>query len=228
MTAALANDFPSAVVIAPCERGGGIVLRLLNGWPLFWLLSALLLVMALAFLTAVGFDTQGYRLIIRATARTSLGLFLVAFVASAVLNHWPGAFARWLVRNRRAFGLAFAMSHAVHLSAIVVFARTDWATFWSLSSTGAIVAGSIAYVVIGLLASTSFDPVVRWLGARRWKQLHRFGLWFVWLFFVFTNAKRIPGSSWYVLPVTLLIAAMIFRLQHARPRRARVSPPASS
>jgi DMSO/TMAO reductase YedYZ heme-binding membrane subunit len=189
------------------------VRRILNEWPLFWVLSRSLLVMSLAFLTTVGFDTQGYRLVIRATARTSLGLFLAAFIASAVLARWQGLIGSWLVRNRRMFGLAFAMSHAIHLSAIVIFARTDWNTFWTLSSTGAIVAGSIAYVVIALLASTSFDLAVILLGVRRWKQLHRFGVWFVWLFFVFTNSKRIPSSAWYILPVSLLIAAMIFRLR---------------
>lgn len=189
-----------------------------NGWPLFWLLSALLVAMSLAFLLAVGFDTPGFRLVIRATARTSLALFFAAFVASAVLARWPSPFGRWLVRNRRAFGLGFVMSHAIHLAAIVTFARTDWPTFWSLSSTGAIVAGSIAYGVIALLAMTSFDTMVRRLGARRWQRLHRFGLWFVWLFLVFTNVKRIPTSAWYLFPVALLVAAMVFRLRAGKPR----------
>lgn len=199
----------------------------LDGWPLFWLLSVAVLLMSLVCLLVAGFDTPGYRLVIRATARTSLALFLGAFIASGVRARWPGPLGQWLVRNRRSFGLAFAMSHVIHLGAIIVFARTDWVAFWALSSKAAIIAGSIAYVVIGLLASTSFDPAVRWLGARRWKQLHRFGLWFVWLFFVFTNGKRIPGSGWYVLPVALLIAAMIFRLRGGRPRTGSVAKPAS-
>ena len=186
---------------------------ILNGWPLFWLFSGLLLAMSAASLAIDGVDTDGFRLVIRTTARTSLALFLMAFVASSVLARWPGPASRWLVRNRRAFGLGFVMSHALHLLAIVTFARTDWETFWSLSSTGAIVAGSIAYIVIGLLAATSFDEMIRWLGIARWKRLHRFGLWFIWLFFVFTNGKRIPGSSWYAVPVALLLGAMIFRVR---------------
>lgn len=190
-----------------------IAKRIVNGWPLFGLLTLLLLAMGFGLLLIAGFDTPGLRLVIRVTARTSLALFLVAFLASAVLARWPGAFGQWLVRNRRAFGLAFVVSHAIHLAAIVVFARTDWAGFWALSSTGAIVAGSIAYGVIALLGATSFNAMVAWLGARRWQRLHRFGLWFIWLFFVFTNGKRIPGSGWYLLPVALLLAAMLFRLR---------------
>jgi methionine sulfoxide reductase heme-binding subunit len=233
MNARHANRIPSPNACLRCRRYHDDVAqsvsstrsmksrRVPNGWPLFWLLSALLLLMALACLLVAGFETPGYRLIIRATARTSLALFLAAFLASVVLARWPGSLGHWLVRNRRSFGLAFAMSHAIHLGAIVIFARTDWAGFWALSSKGAIIAGSIAYVVIGLLASTSFDSAVRWLGPRRWKQLHRFGLWFVWLFFVFTNAKRIPTSGWYVVPVVALIAAMIFRLRTLRSRSSR-------
>jgi methionine sulfoxide reductase heme-binding subunit len=233
MDARHANRFPSQNAGLRCRRYYGDVSqsvlstvsmkyrRVPNGWPLFWLLSALLLLMSLACFLVAGFETPGYRLIIRATARTSLALFLAAFLASAVLARWPGSLGQWLVRNRRSFGLAFAMSHAIHLGAIVIFARTDWTSFWALSSKGAIIAGSIAYVVIGLLASTSFDSAVRWLGARRWKHLHRFGLWFVWIFFVFTNAKRIPTSGWYVVPVVALIAAMIFRLRTLRSQSMR-------
>jgi DMSO/TMAO reductase YedYZ heme-binding membrane subunit len=210
-------------------RGHKTVNRLvLNGWSLFWAISGVLLLMSLIFLTAVGFNTEGYRLVIRATARTSLALFLVAFLASAVLARWPGSFAEWLVQNRRAFGLGFAMSHAIHLAAIITFARTDWATFWTLSSKGAIIAGSIAYVVIGLLAATSFNAAVRWLGPARWQRVHRAGLWFVWLFFMFTNGKRILGSTWYVLPVVMLLIAMAVRLRTARPQPAifnRVAAP---
>lgn len=198
-------------------------LSIFNGWQLFYLLSGLLLLMSLALLIGVGFDTEGYRLIIRVTARTSLGFFLAAFLASSLLARWPGELAKWMVRNRRAFGLAFAMSHAIHLAAIITLARTDWATFWTLSSTAAIVAGSIAYVVIALLAATSFDAVVRWLGAVRWQKLHRNGLWFVWLFFVFTNGKRISTSAWYIVPVAFLIAAMVLKVRTTRAQGVRLT-----
>lgn len=196
-----------------------------NGWALFGVLSLVLALMSGAMLAVAGLDTDGWRLVIRSTARSSLVLFLAAFIASTVLARWPGPLGQWLVRNRRAFGLGFAMSHLIHLAAIIVFARTDWATFWSMSSTGAIVAGSIAYVVIGVLAATSFDAMVRWLGISRWKRIHRFGLWFVWLFFVFTNGKRIPDSGWYLLPVAALIAAAYLRVKGGRRRIATLSGP---
>ena len=189
-----------------------------NGWPLFGLISVFLLTMASTFLVARGFDTDSYRIIIRATARSSLALFLIAFLASSIAVFRPGERSQWLLRNRRAFGLGFAMSHLIHLAAIITLAQTDPATFWTLSNRTAITAGSIGYIIIALLAFTSFDTMVHWLGPRRWQRLHRFGLWFIWLFFVFTNAKRIPGSGWYLVPVALLLTALIVRLR----ARARV------
>lgn len=149
-----------------------------NGWPLFWVLTGLLMLMSAVRLARVGFDTDGYRLVIRFTAQSSLALFLVASVASAVHAHAGRVRSpRGWVRNRRAFGLGFAMSHAIHLLAIITFARIAWPNFWSLSSKGAIIAGRIAYVIIGFLALTSFDAIVRRLGVSCWKRLHRFGIW---------------------------------------------------
>lgn len=195
-----------------------------DGWTLFWMLSGLLLLMSAGLLASTGLDTDGVRLVIRATARSSLVLFLAAFLASSAATLRAGAATQWLLRNRRSFGLAFAMSHAIHLLAIVVLARSDPATFARLSTRTSIVAGSVAYVVIGLLAATSFDAIIARLGVMRWKRLHRFGLWFVWLFFVITNGKRVPASAWYLLPVALLIVAAVVRRRARRPRSITGTP----
>ena len=54
----------------------------MNGWRLTGLLSLVLLAMALVFLARHP-DVEGLRLVIRATARTSLVLFALAFSAAA-------------------------------------------------------------------------------------------------------------------------------------------------
>lgn len=183
-----------------------------EGWRVFWAMALVLAAMSLLFLGASGWGTEGYRLVIRATARTSLALFLAAFLASSLLTLWPGSFMRWLRRNRRYLGLSFAMSHAIHLAAIVTLARTDPATFATLSTKGSIVTGSIGYVFIALLAATSFDKMVAWLGPKLWQRIHTTGVWTICVFFLFTNGKRIPGSGWYALPVAILIVAVVIRI----------------
>ncbi len=126
-----------------------------QGWTLFWTITAMLGAMALLTLSALGWTTEGYRLVIRETARTSLALFLTAFLASSLAVRWPGGRSRWLRANRRYVGLSFAMSHAIHLAAIVALARTDPGTFGMLSTKGSIIAGSTGYLAIALLASLS-------------------------------------------------------------------------
>lgn len=187
-----------------------------EGWRLFWLLSLALAAMALALLVAAGGGTEAWRLVIRATARTSLLLFLAAFVASAAARLWPGAATHWLRRNRRQLGLAFAMSHLIHALAIVTLYRTDPETFWTLTNPATIINGSAGYLFIVLLAATSFDRVVRAIGPKAWGWLHWLGVWFVAISFIVSNGKRLPVSTWYALPVALVIGAIALRLAARR------------
>lgn len=194
-----------------------------EGWTIFWAVTLALALMSFLFLATLGWDTEGYRMVIRATARTSLALFLTAFLASSLLARWPGDLTRWLRRNRRYFGLSFAMSHAIHLAAIVTLARTDPATFWTLSNKGSIIAGSSGYFFIALLAAISFDRIVAWLGPSLWKRLHTTGTWFIWISFVLTNGKRIPVSGWYAFPVAILFAVMVVTLAARRTKAEAMS-----
>ena len=186
-----------------------------EGWGLFWALTLALAAMSLAFLFAIGWDTDGFRMVIRATARTSLILFLAAFAASAAFK----PFTRWLRRNRRQLGLGFAMSHFIHALAIIALWQTDPVTFWLLTNPRSIATGGTAYLFIALLAATSFDRMVKALGPKAWGRLHWWGVWIVALSFIFTNGKRIPVSGWYALPVALVVAAIVLRVIAGRTQR---------
>lgn len=192
---------------------------LAEGWGLFWTLTAVLAAMSLGFLFAIGWDTDGFRMVIRATARTSLILFLAAFAASAAFKLWPGPFTRYLRRNRRQLGLGFAMSHFIHALAIIALWQTDPGIFWILTNPQSVVTGSAAYVFIALLAATSFDRMVKALGPKAWGRLHWWGAWIVALSFIFTNGKRIPVSGWYALPVALVVAVIVLRVIAGRKER---------
>ena len=190
-----------------------------EGWGLFWTLTLTLAAMSLGFLFVLGWDTDGYRMVIRATARTSLVLFLAAFAASAAFKLWPAPFTRWLRRNRRQLGLGFAMSHFVHALAIIALWQTDPGVFWVLTNPKSIVTGGIAYLFIALLAATSFDRMVNALGPKAWGRLHWWGVWIVALSFIFTNGKRIPVSGWYAVPVALVVAVIVLRMMAGRKQR---------
>ncbi len=191
-------------------------MRILDGWRVFWVATILLCAMTGMFLATEGVDTDGYRLVIRATARTSLIFFLAAFIASTMVRLAPSPFSSWLKRNRRYLGLSFAMSHFIHLCAILALATFDPATFATLSTKASIIAGSTGYIAIALLTATSFDRMVSWLGVGLWQKIHTAGSWFIWVSFVFTNGKRIPVSLWYALPVAILFVALAAKIYAKR------------
>ena len=97
----------------------------MNGWRLTGLLSLVLLAMSLALGTLHAWDMESVRLVIRATARTSLVLFVLAFTAGAMAQLAPGEVTRWQRRNRRYLGVSFAVSHFIHLAAILSLAAFD-------------------------------------------------------------------------------------------------------
>ena len=80
-----------------------------------------------------------------------------------------------LVRFRRPLGL-LAFSYAVlHVAAWVVL---DMGLLWGqilrdVVKRPYLVFGMAGFAILAVMAATSADSVIRWLGARRWKALHR-------------------------------------------------------
>ena len=134
--------------------------------------------MTVLLLAIYGTGEPGVRVMIRATARTSIVLFTLAFTASSAAQLWRHALTRWGLRNRRYLGLSFAVSHTIHLVFIVYAVAV--AGFLQLNMV-ALVGGGIAYVFIAAMAATSFDGAVQWLGRRRWQWLHTIGAYYIWL-----------------------------------------------
>jgi len=192
----------------------------MNGWRLTGVVSLVLLAMALALAAAHGWDAEGIRLVIRATARTSLVLFVLAFTASAMVDLVPSGLTRWQRRNRRYLGVSFAASHFIHLAAIVSLASVDRALFWKLTNLPTIVLAGTAYLFIAAMTVTSFDRTAAWLGPRKWRLLHLVGGWYIWISFAVAIGKRVPQDRFYWPMAALVLAAAAVRL-FAMARRGR-------
>jgi len=184
----------------------------MNGWRLTGVLSIVMLAMSLYLLGAHAWYADGIRLVIRATARTSLVLFLLAFTASAMVELVPSEATRWQRRNRRYLGVSFAVSHLIHLIAIVSLASIDQALFWKLTNIYTIVLAGAAYLFIAAMAATSFDCTAAWLGPRKWRLLHLLGGWYIWISFAIATGKRVPLDRFYWPMAALALAAGIVRL----------------
>ena len=198
----------------------------MNGWRLTGVLALLMTAMALYFLSVDGWDAEGIRLVIRATARTSLVLFVLAFTASAMVELLPSEVTRWQRRNRRYLGVSFAVSHLIHLIAIVSLASVDKALFWKLTNINTIVLAGTAYLFIAAMAATSFDRTAAWLGPRKWRLLHLLGGWYIWISFAVAVGKRVPLDRFYWPMAALVLAAGLMRLAAMWRRNRRRAAPA--
>jgi hypothetical protein len=184
----------------------------MSGWRLTGLLSLLVGAMTLYFTASHGWDIDGVRLAIRATARTSLVLFALAFTAGAMVELMPSEATRWQRRNRRYLGVSFAVSHFIHLGVIVTLAVMDPAVFWKLTTLMNILLAGTAYLFIAAMTATSFDRAAAWLGPRKWRLLHLIGGWYIWISFASAVGKRVPVDSFYWPMALLVLAIAVVRL----------------
>jgi DMSO/TMAO reductase YedYZ heme-binding membrane subunit len=203
-------------------------LTLPSGWKLFTALAGLTLLMTALVLVAWPPGSDGLRSAIRATARSSFALFLLAFLASSLATLLPGAGSRRLLRERRYLGLAFAFSHTVHGVLIYRYAQQFPELFWAGRTVTASLPGSIGYLFLLLLTLTSFKAPMRLLGGRAWGLLHSTGMWVLAAVFCFSFYKRIPMGGWYPLAFALMVSAVALKLTAKLARRQRRPAPTFS
>jgi putative exporter of polyketide antibiotics len=195
--------------------------NLFNGWTLTGMLSLAVSLTAVGIAAAHQFDVEGMRAVIRATARTSLLLFCLAFSAAALHRLWPNGWTRWQRQNRRYFGVAFGVSHGVHAIAIVSLILVAPELFGSAASIDMLVFGGLGYAFIVAMVATSFDRTAALLGPRAWRILHRVSAHFIWLSFVATFGKRTGANPVYWSFIAVLLAVMALRLVAWRRSPAR-------
>jgi hypothetical protein len=185
--------------------------------------AAALALLSLAILLAAGTGEEGVRMGIRATARSSLVLFSLAFAASSLRRLWPTTASAWLLRNRRYLGLSFAVSHALHALGILELALR-WPESFAHTPLATRVGGGVGYAFVAAMAATSNDRAVAWLGHRRWRALHLAGSWVLWSIFAASYlpaAARSPRS----LPMAILVLAALTLRVAARQGGRRASRP---
>jgi methionine sulfoxide reductase heme-binding subunit len=195
-----------------------------EGWRLFFVLTLILATLCVGIAGARQFEVDGIRMVVRFTARTSLLFFCLAFSAAALAKLWPNAWTKWQRRNRRYLGVTFAASHALHAAALVAFANMDPAGFAGATNLASYVFGGIGYAVIIAMTVTSFDSTAAAIGARAWRILHLAGGYYLWVQFMVSFGKRIPGMPLYSLFLIPLLVVMAVRLiaMASRPTRQPV------
>jgi hypothetical protein len=191
----------------------------MNGWPIVgWAALAVSAIVAVIF-AVEGTGAEGLGMAIRATARTSVVLFTLAFAAAGLRRRWPNATTAWLLRNRRQLGVSYAASHLIHLLLILTLAGWTVHGFVTVRPMITIVGGGIAYVFIALMTATSFDTTAAWLGPRRWRRLHVTGAYYNWFIFAQSFFVSAFKSAFYWPFAALVAASMAVRWLPVREAR---------
>jgi hypothetical protein len=186
----------------------------LTGWRLTWALIIAITIGATAVAVTVG-GVAGANEGIRITARTSAVLFLLAFTASSAYRLWPNNFTKWVRRNRRYLGVAFAGSHLVHagfIIASVVLSSARFKAGVARTPGGVYVLDTIAYGFLIAMAITSFDRIANQMRYATWHRLHVTGNYVIWLtFFVAYWRRGITYPLFYGPFLLIVLAALVIR-----------------
>ena len=182
------------------------------------------LTVPLTFLAAVlllfelGTGPLGIRQALRLTARMSLLLFLMAFIARPLHYLRPSSLSAWLLRNRKDIGIAFGLGLTAHILLIawLLFSSASWMPA-PVTMLDILIGGPGLVIVIAMTIS-SRAAIRKRMGRALWSSLHTFGQYLVW--FIFTaclinsfSTKSPPHPAWHYLPfIIALWLAMALRI----------------
>jgi sulfoxide reductase heme-binding subunit YedZ len=123
-----------------------------------------------------------------------------------------------LNRHRRLIGVSAFCYAAIHLTCQFLH-EAGWPTFWKDLRKPFLLAGMATFLILAVLAVTSPNRAVRWLGGRRWQNLHRLAYVAAALAAYHQAAARklFPVQVlWIFVPLAILEAARIGRQLLAR------------
>jgi sulfoxide reductase heme-binding subunit YedZ len=140
--------------------------------PLTWIVCLLPLAWLIYGAAADRLGANPAEALVRSTGDWALRLLCVALAVTPLreLAGWPS-----LARYRRLLGLFAFFYVSLHLLAYAWFDMGfEWADVANdIAKRPFILVGFLAFLMLALLAATSWQRAVRWLGGRRWQQLHR-------------------------------------------------------
>ena len=156
--------------------------KVIGGWNLFWLIAGPISVGMLVAMIGTDLSrAEGVSSMIQLSVRCSVPWIFLVFATSALQKIFPGEFTRWLLKNRKYFGLVFAATMAWQGSFILwmVLVHTDYYVNEVYVMRDAI-EGTIGYAFLLALTVTSFQFARKRMRAKRWRLLHLSGVYFLW------------------------------------------------
>ena len=176
--------------------------RVINTKYTLWLI---LMFPGVMFLMGLMSGKLDYDKFMHATGEFAGRFLVITLIATPLVLMFPkGRVTKWLVRNRRYFGVAsfaYALAHTIYYLIEIPIQQVG-AEFFTFS----ILIGWVAFIIFIPLALTSNDASVRWL-KEKWKPLQRWvylaalGTLLHWMFI---KEGHIAPALVHFTPVALL------------------------
>lgn len=182
----IAETTPGSIKI-PNPSYWGLLLRFLPVPILFWMVQ---FVLQYYWLSSGEFSLS----IIRCSSFTGATLVGAALLSSAIFKWKPRLARHW--RIRRYLGVSGFIFIALHVFTAVHYSyRFDYAAlFYSFNPfENPIIFGSIAFIILFILAATSTDWAVDRLTPRVWKFIHRF-VYIAYISYIFHFSLMNPAA----------------------------------
>lgn len=158
--------------------------RAINGWNLFFLVSVpMCVIMIVALLRSDMTTGSGVSSMIGFSVRWAVPLIYLVVAASSVHILFPGPLSMWWLRNRKYFGLCFAV--AMSWQGLFIFILSN--TFRDFYFEDVYVLrdeleGSVGYIFLSAMVLTSFQFGRKYIDSTQWKMLHTSGIYFLWAY----------------------------------------------
>jgi len=202
------------------ELKGLLKKKALNGWSLFWLISApMSLIMLIAMMGRDLTNPEDVSYMIGFSVRWAVPFIFLVVATSSLQKLFPGPVPAWLLRNRKYTGLCFAV--AMGWQGLFIFMMTNIHRGYYHEEIFYLrdeLEGSTGYLFLAGMVVTSFTLGRKLLSSKQWRLLHLSGLYFLfayafsvywWNLYYFENPTPIDYVFYWMgfVAFTLRIAA---------------------
>jgi sulfoxide reductase heme-binding subunit YedZ len=158
---------------------------------------------------ADGINLEANLAFLHYTGRLAFLLLVLVLSISTLNTLLKQQWTRYVMKNRRYFGISFAVVMAIHFLAVLALEYIHVAWFEENITQLIYALGISGVIAATLLGVTSNNLSVKQLGAKRWKKLHLVGgYWLLTLFLIdYLLIQTVEGGYWQfgILGVALLI-----------------------
>ncbi len=158
--------------------------KVLNGWPLFWLVAApMSLIMVIAMMGRDMTSPEDVSHMIGFSVRWAVPFIFLVAATSSLQKLFPGSVPAWLLRNRKVTGLCFAV--AMGWQGLFIFMMTNIHRGYYHEEIFFLrdeLEGSTGYLFLAAMVVTSFKFGRKLLTSKQWRLVHLSGLYFLFAY----------------------------------------------